>query len=147
MFLYMYRKESTVCMFLYGYGHMAINCLKVVKKEDDTTPAKNVRVVKGLESRRMRDHPVYLDAYLGKRRVNFLVDTGCQRSVTPKRLIGIARLEPAECRLFAANGTVINVLGEVMMNIQIGDLVLPKRFVVSDNITKPMLGVEWLHCN
>jgi len=80
----------------------------------------------------MRDHPVYLDAYLGKRRVNFLVD--CERSVTPKRLIGDARLEPAECRLFAANGTVINVLGEVMMNNQIGDLVLPTQFVVSDNI-------------
>jgi len=95
----------------------------------------------------MRDHPVYLDAYLGKRRVNFLVDTGCERSVTPKRLIGDARLEPAECRLFAANGTVINVLGEVTMKIQIGDLVLPTRFVVSDNITEPMLGVEWLRCN
>jgi len=42
---------------------------------------------------------------------------------------------------------VINVLGEVMMNIQIGDLVLPTRFVVSDNIIEPMLGVEWLLCN
>jgi len=39
------------------------------------------------------------------------------------------------------------VLGEVTMNIQIGDLVLPTRFVVSDNITEPMLGVEWLRCN
>jgi len=95
----------------------------------------------------MRDYPVYLDAYLGKRRVKFLVDTGCERSVTPKRLIGDARLEPAECRLFAANGTVIKVLGEVMLNIQIGDLVLPTRFVLSDNITEPMLGVEWLRCN
>jgi len=34
-----------------------------------------------------------------------------------------------------------------MLNIQIGDLVLPTRFVVSDNITEPMLGVEWLRCN
>jgi len=34
-----------------------------------------------------------------------------------------------------------------MINIQIGDLVLPTRFVVSDNITEPMLGVEWLQCN
>jgi len=126
---------------------MARNCPKVVKKEDDSTPAENVRFVKGPESRQMRDHPVYLDAYLGKRRVNFLVDTGCERSVTPKKFIGDVRLEPAECKLFAANGTVINVLGEVMMNIQIGDLVLLTRFVVSDNITEPMLGVEWLRCN
>jgi len=105
------------CYSCQGYGHMVRNCPKVTKKEDDTTPAENVRVVKGTESRQMRDHPVYLDAHLGKRRVNFLVDTSCERSVTPKRLIGDARLKPAECRLFAANGTVLNVLGEVLMNI------------------------------
>jgi len=49
--------------------------------------------------------------------------------------------------LFAANGTVFNVLGEATMDIQIGELVLPTRFVVSDNITEPMLGVESLRCN
>jgi len=66
------------CYSCQGYGHMARNCPKVVKKEDDTMPAENVRVVKGPESRQMRDHPVYLDAHLGKRRVNFLVETGCK---------------------------------------------------------------------
>jgi len=126
---------------------MARNCPKVVKKEDEATPAENVLVVRGPESRQMRDHPVYLNAHLGKRRVNFLVDIGCERLVRPKKLIGEARLELADCRLFAAKGTVINVVGEVTMNIQIGDLVLPTRFVVSDKITKPMLGVEWLRCN
>jgi len=39
---------------------------------------------------------------------------------------------------------VINV---VTMNIRIGDLILPTRFVVSDNITEPMLDVERLRCN
>jgi len=63
------------CYSCQGYGHMARNCPKVLKKEDDTTPAENVRVIKGPESRQMRDHPVYLDAYLGKKRVNFLVQT------------------------------------------------------------------------
>jgi len=95
----------------------------------------------------MKDHPVYLRAHLGKREVEFLVDTGCERSVTPRNLTGDAVLEPADCRLFAANGTAINVVGEVSMNIRIGDLILFTRFVVSDNITEPMLGVEWLRCN
>jgi len=49
--------------------------------------------------------------------------------------------------LFAANGTVINVVRDVVMNVNIGELVLPTRFVVSDNITEPMLGVDWLRSN
>jgi len=79
--------------------------------------------------------------------VSFLVDTGCERSVTPKRLVGDSRIKQAECRWFAANGTVIKVLGEATMDIKIGELIIPTRFVVSDNITEPMLGVEWLRCN
>jgi len=33
------------------------------------------------------------------------------------------------------------------MDIRIGELVLPTRFLVFGNITEPMLGVEWLRCN
>jgi len=33
------------------------------------------------------------------------------------------------------------------MIVKIGELVLPTRFVVSDNITEPMLGVDWLRGN
>jgi len=94
----------------------------------------------------MKDHPIYLKTWLGKRGVRFLIDTGCERSVTPRKFIGDSHLEPAECRLFAANGTVINVVSEVVMNVKIGELVLPTRFVVSDNITKPM-SVDWLRSN
>jgi len=42
---------------------------------------------------------------------------------------------------------VINVVGEVVMNVNVGEFVLQTRFVVSDNITEPMLGVDWLRRN
>jgi len=38
------------CYSCQGFGHMARNCPKSKKNEDDTTPAENVRVVKGPES-------------------------------------------------------------------------------------------------
>jgi len=126
---------------------MARNCSKAEKKEEEATPAENVRGIKGPDTRQMKDHPVHLKAWLGKKGVQFLLDTGCERSVTPLKLIGNSRLEPAECWLFAANGTVINVVGEVVMNGRIGELVLQTRFVVSDNIIEPMLGVDWLRSN
>jgi len=89
------------CYSCQGYGHMARNCPKTDKKDAEVKPAEDVRGVKGPDTRQMKDHPVYLKAYLGKRLVDFLVDTGCERSVTPRRLTGDAILEPAECRLFA----------------------------------------------
>jgi len=130
-----------------GFGHMARNCPKAEKKEEEATPAENVGGIKGPDTRQMKDHLVYLKAWLGKKSVQFLIDTGCERSVTPRKLLGDSCLEPAECRLFAANGTVINVVGEVVMNVKVGELVLQTRFVVSDNITEPMLGVDWLRSN
>jgi len=126
---------------------MARNCPKAEIKEGEATPVKNVRGIKGPDTRQMKDHPLYLKAWLEKKGVQFLIDTGCERSVTPRKFIGDSRLEPAECRLFAANGTVINVVSEVVMNVKIGEWVLPTRFVVSDNITEPMLGVDWLRGN
>jgi len=126
---------------------MARNCPKAETKDEEATPVENVCGIKGPDTRKMKDHPVYLKAWLGKKGVQFLIDTGCERSVTPRKFIGDSRLELAECRLFAANGTVINVVGEVVKNVQIGELVLPTRFVVPGNITEPMLGVDWLRSN
>jgi len=43
-----------------GFGHMAQNCPKAEKKEEEATPAENVRGIKGPDTRQMKDHPVYL---------------------------------------------------------------------------------------
>jgi len=60
-----------------------------------------------------------------------------------RKFIDEATMEPAGCRLFAANGTTINIIGEIVLNVHAGVLTIPTRFVVSDNITEPMLGVNW----
>jgi len=54
---------------------------------------------------------------------------------------------PPVVNFFAANGTTINVVGEIFINVHIGDLTIPTRFVLSDNVTEPMLGVNWLRRN
>jgi len=56
--------------------------------------------VRGPDTLQMKNHSVYLEAYIGKKAVSLLVDTGCEGSVTLRS----AFLEPADCRLFAADG-------------------------------------------
>jgi len=69
------------CYSCQGFGQMARNCPKAEKKEKENTTVENVRGIKGPDSRKMKDHPVYVKAWLGKRGVRFLIDTGCERSV------------------------------------------------------------------
>jgi len=67
--------------------------------------------------------------------------------VCAARLIDAVSLKPADCRLFAANGTTINVIGEKTLDVHVGDLTIPTRFVVSSIVTEPTLGVNWLRSN
>jgi len=39
------------------------------------------------------------------------------------------------------------VVGEKTLNVHVGDLTIPTRFVISNNVTEPMLGVNWLISN
>jgi len=84
---------------------------------------------------------------IGKHMTVCLVDTGSEKCVLPGRLIDTTLLEPADCRFFAANGATINVIEEKTLNVHVGDLTIPTRFVVSSNVTEPMLGVNWLRSN
>jgi len=39
------------------------------------------------------------------------------------------------------------VVGEKTLDVHVGDLTIPTRFVVSSNVTEPMLGINWLRSN
>jgi len=68
--------------------------------DENLEGASYKKVIKCLKSRFGLPESVH-----GKKRaVNFLVDTGCERLVTPRKLTDDAFLEPAECRLFAVGG-------------------------------------------
>jgi len=93
------KRASTKCFGCGGFEHLARNCtskdMGALKVTDDS-----VRGVKGLEMRSMQEHPVYLTATIGRREMNFLVDTGSDKCVIPRRLVDKARMQPAGCTLF-----------------------------------------------
>jgi len=95
----------------------------------------------------MKEHPVYIRAQIGKYMTVCLVDTGSEKCVLPARLIDAVPFEPADCRLFAANGMTVDVIVQKTLDVHVGDLTIPTRFVVSSNVTESMLGVNWLRSN
>jgi len=120
---------------------------KNIEKENDKLPAGRVRGIKCDDTRSMTENPVYIKVHIGCREVVCQVDTGSEECVIPRRLLDEAKLEPTNCRLLAANGTTINVVGEIILSVHVGDLTIPTRFVLSNNMTEPMLGVNWLRRN
>ncbi|KAG6438787.1 hypothetical protein O3G_MSEX000224 [Manduca sexta] len=76
-------------------------------------------------------------------KTQFLVDTGSDLCVFPRRLLR-ERRAPTSYELIAANGTTIKTYGYADLNLDLGlRRVYPWRFVVAD-VTRPIIGVDFL---
>ena len=92
------------------------------------------------------NHPaeVYLRAQLGNKLVSCLLDTGSEISLIGKRLIPNEVLEPTKLKLYAANDTMMPILGQVKLKLRLGERDTETEFIVSDNLEEIILGHEWL---
>ena len=54
---------------------------------------------------------VYLNVTVGERACRCLVDTGCETSLIPRKLVAKEKLAPASQRVFAADGDELRILG------------------------------------
>ena len=73
-----------------------------------------------------------------------LLDTGCEKSLVPRKLIPTAVLSPTELKVYAANGTAIPILGTVRLGFSIISLSSSVDLLVSDCVDEMMLGVDFL---
>jgi hypothetical protein len=76
-----------------------------------------------------------------------LIDSGCDRSVIPRRMVRSATLRPTNVELFAANGTKIPVLGCLRLNFTVQGKPLHADLLVSDAVDEFMLSCQWLAQN
>ena len=89
----------------------------------------------------------YLGISVAGRNSTCLLDTGCELSMLPRRFVPTTPVEPTKVRIFAANGTKIPVMGAVTINFAVADIPVSCRFLVSDAVDEPMLGIDWLERN
>ena len=89
--------------------------------------------------------PVYIDVWFGNDKWKCLLDSGCDISIVPKSLLkGDEVLDVDVGPMYAANGTVIPVVGETDIVLNRNGLTLPTHVVVSIHVTEPILGADWL---
>ena len=123
--------KSGACFNCNEHGHWWRNCHK------DTAHAKGATVGRfGNET--------YLPISVNGRKATYLLDTGCEKSMLPRRLVPKTSLQPVEISVCAANGIKIPILGSVRLQFQVEGMPLEADFLVSDAVEKMMLGIDWL---
>ena len=90
---------------------------------------------------------VYIRMKLGDENICCLLDSGCQILIMPHSLVRGEVLYPPSKRMKAANDIEIPVLGEIEIDLELGPLILPTRFLVTDHVTEVMLGFDFLKSN
>ena len=65
----------------------------------------------------------------------------------PRWYVPTSPLAPTNVRIYAANGTKIPVMGAVTIEFEVAGVPVDCRFLVSDAVDEPMLGMDWLERN
>src|SRR6266516_312848 len=86
----------------------------------------------------------YIEIQLGQSTQKCLLDSGCDYSMIPRRLIPKVPLEPESMDVFAANGSPIKILGSTCLNFKIEGENVTANVMVSDQVEESMLGYDWL---
>jgi len=73
-----------------------------------------------------------------------LLDTGCDHSIIPRKLVPNTTLKLAPVDVTAANGSVINILGHMTIKFAIRGVQLKAELLVADDVDEFMLGFDWL---
>ena len=76
-----------------------------------------------------------------------MLDTGGEVSIAPKSVVHDESIFPSTQSLRAANGSPINVVGEAVLPIQIGEKLFPMHCLVAENVSEIILGLDWLNAN
>ena len=120
-------------------GHFRRSCpLKRVKSVKDSSA--DIKHIAGPNP----PAEVYIRARIGRESINCLLDSGSERSLIGRKLIPDVELEPAHLDLYAANDTLIPLLGKVTLTLQIGSLAIATELIVVDNLEEVILGYDWL---
>ena len=153
------QRRTTACYNCGRAGHIARNCRQARRYQnrqnetattepDASTPPDPVVMNHTTRPRlpnRATNNAVYIRGEINGRQQLCLIDTGSEVSLVPSSTVDGLELRSCNRFLMAANGSEIRVLGEVRVPIKIfKDFYIQTSFLVSDQISEPMLGMDWL---
>jgi len=127
-------RDNDRCYLCHQSGHWKTECPRRQRKAQGASTTRS-----GTKT--------YLKIFVAGRDSTCLLDTGCDRSMLPRRFVPHTPLSSIKVKVYAANGTTIPVLGTTNVNFEVAGVPVYCRFLVSDAVDEPMLSIDWLEAN
>jgi len=105
--------------------------------------------VRGAEELDSSEDPqeLYLNMRIAGKNHAALLDTGCELTVIPSRLVRRKAIRHTTRTLITANGTAVTILGWSTLKTYVGDTEVLIHGLVSDLFVDVTLGIDWLEDN
>ncbi|KAL1487842.1 hypothetical protein ABEB36_015492 [Hypothenemus hampei] len=134
------KKQYDKCWYHYKFGALAKKCIQPCNFHTENAPRQpsvsSIMTINGVR----RSRRVFVKD--PTTRISFLVDTGAEVSVLPRRFTNVWK--PATFKLYAANGTPISTYGVKSLSISLGlRRIFTWEFLVAE-VTHPILGADFL---
>jgi len=124
-------------------GHIKRNCPMLSKPPEQSSGAQPaIRGIIGLDNA-----DVYLAMDVGGKRVPCLLDSGCEITLVPLGTVeqmGDVEVKFSTHCIYAANGTAIQVAGEVELPMVLEGRKIMTFALASPDVEEIMLGIDWL---
>ena len=143
-------KKSVYCYKCGKEGHISTNCEEQSNKikaangrsaPSDRSGKKSAEVE--ADSVKKIGRTLYARMEINDKWLDCLIDTGSEVNLIPAKYSNNLEIQPTTRVLQAANGTCIEVLGEVELTVNVASLKLNTTFIVSEQIEEVLIGVDW----
>jgi len=108
-----------------------------------TSDTREIRISKVMQ-KTGTNYNTYLQVCLDGKWQMCHLDTGCEHSIIPRKLIPTAALLPTLVQATAANGTEISILGRATVEFQVQGSSLTAEVLVTEDVEEFILGHDWL---
>ena len=127
--------------------HFARNCDQARSTGPSGIPQAVVENVNSVRAIGRNPRKVYLEVHVDGARIDCLLDTGSEVTLIPGFFVQGLPKRPVLSQIKAANGTLIEVLGEVDLPVTLKGKEMFIRGVASDHVAELLLGIDWLETN
>ena len=140
------HRRDNLCFTCGGAGHRSRNCGQSKRSgsgRDNFAAMKLACAAGALDD----EHKVYLKMRAAGAERRFLLDSGCDTTIVPLDFVRNLPIRSTRKTVCAANGTTIDLAGEVNIQLELGSLRIPTTALVSEYVSEGMIGYDWLQEN